>query len=136
MLLVFPLTYQVRERKILRMMYNKKHDKIRTEYQLDLYINKIYRLIIDSDMNQSDELILVGLVNSHKQECLNPECPLIDTKKELYLPALDAVSDRKSPEYKDIIVLYHLIQSIYSEYARNTTSSVVLHTSYAYFLIF
>ena len=117
-------------------MYNKKHDKIRTEYQLDLYINKIYRLIIDSDMNQSDELILVGIVNSHKQECLNPECPLIDTKNELYLPALDAVSDRKSPEYKDIIVLYHLIQSIYSEYARNTTSSVVLHTSYAYFLIF
>ena len=51
MLLVFPLTYQVREKKILRMMYNKKHDKIRTEYQLDLYINKIYRLIIDSYIN-------------------------------------------------------------------------------------
>ena len=71
-------------------------------------------------------------------ECLNPECPLIYTDKELYLPSLDAVSDRKSPENKDIIVLYHLIQSIYSEYARNTTTSsaAVLHISYAYFLMF
>jgi hypothetical protein len=27
---------------------------MKTEYQLDIYINKMYRLIIDSDLNQSD----------------------------------------------------------------------------------
>ena len=53
-ILMFPLTYQIRERKILRMLYNKRHDKMKTEYQLDIYINKMYCLIIDSEINQSD----------------------------------------------------------------------------------
>lgn len=45
--LIFPATKQMRESKILNKIYNKKHDKIKSEYELDIFIHKLYRLIID-----------------------------------------------------------------------------------------
>ena len=45
--LMYPLASQVRNQKITKMIFNKKHDKIKNEYDLDIFIHKLYRLIID-----------------------------------------------------------------------------------------
>lgn len=86
-------------------------------------------------MNEVDELILLGIVHNHQSECLSNECPL-NNSEELYLPLVDSVSDRKSIYSKDPILLYHLINSIYAEYAKSSNSAAVLHTTYAYFLFY
>lgn len=80
-------------------------------------------------------MILLGLVQHHQSECLNAECPL-NNNEELYLPKSDSTSDRRSIFSKDPILLYHLINSIYSEYAKLSSSTAVLHTTYAYFLFY
>lgn len=80
-------------------------------------------------------MILLGLVHNHQSECLNSECPLNNTD-ELYLPLTDSFSDRRSLFSKDPILLYHLINSIYAEYAKSSNSTAVLHTTYAYFLFY
>lgn len=46
-ILIFPTVHQLRETKITKKIFSKKHDKIKSEYELDLYIHKLYRLIID-----------------------------------------------------------------------------------------
>ena len=86
-------------------------------------------------MNEVDEMILLGLVHNHQSECLNSECPL-NTTEELYLPLTDSASDRRALFSKDPILLYHLINSIYAEYAKSSNSTAVLHTTYAYFLFY
>ena len=30
-----------------KKIFNKKHDKIKSEYELDIYLHKLYTLIID-----------------------------------------------------------------------------------------
>jgi hypothetical protein len=135
LVLLFPTVHQIRETKIQRKIFTKKHDKIKSEYELDLYIHKLYRLIIDQHINEVDEMILLGLVHNHQSECLNSECPLNSTE-ELYLPLTDSASDRRSIFSKDPILLYHLINSIYAEYAKSSNSTAVLHTTYAYFLFY
>jgi hypothetical protein len=52
----------------------------------------------------------------------------------LYLPSTESISERKKMYSKDYIVLYHLINNIYSEYAKNSNSTAILHTTYSYFL--
>jgi hypothetical protein len=47
LILIFPSVHQLRETKITKKIFSKKHDKIKSEYELDLYIHKLYRLIID-----------------------------------------------------------------------------------------
>jgi len=47
LVLIYPATKQIRESKIQNKIFNKKHDKIKSEYELDIYIYKLYRLIID-----------------------------------------------------------------------------------------
>lgn len=79
--------------KIQRKIFNKKHDKIKSEYELDIFIHKLYRLIIDQSVNEVDEMVLLGIVHNHQSECLNNECPL-NTSEELYLPLTDSISDR------------------------------------------
>jgi hypothetical protein len=134
-ILIFPATHQLRELKIEKKIFTKKHDKIRSEFEIDLFIHKLYRLIIDQHVNDVDEMILLGLVHNHQSECLNTECPL-NNNEELYLPLNDSTSDRRSIFSKDPILLYHLINSIYSEYAKSSSSTAVLHTTYAYFLFY
>jgi len=80
-------------------------------------------------------MILLGLVHNHQSECLNNDCPLNNSER-LYLPLTDSESDRHSAYSKDPILLYHLINSIYSEYAKNSSSTAVLHTTYSYFLFY
>jgi hypothetical protein len=80
-------------------------------------------------------MILLGIVHNHQSECLNSECPL-NNADELYLPLSDTVSDRKTIYSKDPILLNHLINSIYAEYAKSSNSAAVLHTTYAYFLFY
>ncbi len=80
-------------------------------------------------------MVLLGIVHNHQSECLNNECPL-NTNEELYLPLTDSTSDRKSMFSKDPILLYHLINSIYAEYAKSSNSTAVLHSTYAYFLFY
>ena len=63
--LLFPTVHQIRETKIQRKIFTKKHDKIKSEYELDLFIHKLYRLIIDQHINEVDEMILLGLVHNH-----------------------------------------------------------------------
>ena len=134
-ILMFPTVHQLRETKITKKIFSKKHDKIKSEYELDLYIHKLYRLIIDQHINEVDEMILLGLVHNHQSECLNAECPLNSTE-ELYLPLTDSSTDRRSIFSKDPILLYHLINSIYAEYAKSSNSTAVLHTTYSYFLFY
>ena len=62
-------------------------------------------------------MVLLGLVHNHQAECSAADCPLNSTE-ELYLPASDTYSDRRNLYSKDSILLYHLINSIYAEYAR------------------
>lgn len=133
--LLFPAVHQIRETKIQKKIFTKKHDKIKSEYELDLFIHKLYRLIIDQHVNEVDEMILLGIVHNHQSECLNSECPL-NNQDELYLPLTDSASDRKTLFSKDPILLYHLINSIYAEYAKSSNSTAVLHTTYAYFLFY
>jgi hypothetical protein len=80
--------------------------------------------------------MLTGVVNNHHAECLNPECPLLCPDQELYHPLSDAKADRKIPFHKEPIVLYHLIHSIYAEYAKNSNATCILHTTYSYYLNF
>ena len=133
---MFPVAKQLREMKIQRKIFNKKHDKIKSEYELDLYVHKLYRLIIDQHVNEVDEMLLLGIVHHHQSECLNSECPLNNPAEELYLPLTEQASDRKAIVSKDPILLQHLINSIYAEYAKSSNSTAVLHTTYAYFLFY
>ena len=45
--LIFPAARQIRTQAINNKIFQKKHDKIKSEYELDLYIHKLSRLIID-----------------------------------------------------------------------------------------
>ena len=54
----------------------------------------------------------------------------------MYLPLTEATSDRSNIFSKDPILLNHLINSIYAEYAKSSNSTAVLHTTYAYFLFY
>jgi hypothetical protein len=65
LVLMFPAVHQIRETKITTKIFTKKHDKIKSEYELDLFIHKLYRLIIDQHVNEVDEMILLGLVHNH-----------------------------------------------------------------------
>ena len=105
--------------KIQRKIFSRKHDQIKSEFELDIYIHKLYRLIIDQQVNEVDEMILLGIVQNHQNECVNSDCPL-NNNEELFLPLNETYSDRKSIYSKDSILLYHLINSIYAEYARGT----------------
>jgi hypothetical protein len=86
-------------------------------------------------VNEIDEMILLGIVHNHQSECINTECPL-NTTEELFLPINTSTSNRSQIYSKDPILLYHLINSIYSEYAKSSNSSAVLHTTYSYFLFY
>ena len=135
LILIYPATRQIRAAKLQHKIFKTKHDKIKSEFELDTYIHKLYRLTIDLQVSDVDEMILLGIVHNHQSECLNPECPL-NTNDELYLPATNSNSDRKTIYSKDPILLAHLINSIYAEYAKSSSSTAVLHTTYAYFLFY
>ena len=133
LILIYPATKQIRTNRIQKKIFNKKHDKIKSEYELDIFIHKFYRLIIDQNVDEVDEMILIGLIHNHQSECLNNDCPL-NTTEELYLPSSDNTSDRRATFSKDPIVLFHLINSIYADYSKNSNATAVLHTTYSYFL--
>ena len=133
--LIFPATWQVRNHEIEKKLFERKHDKIKSEYELDIYIHKLTRLMIDQHVNPVDEMLLLGVVHNHQSECLSNECPL-NNQDELYLPLSDSSTDRSQIFSKDPILLSHLINSIYAEYAKSSNASAVLHTTYAYFLFY
>ena len=132
--LIVPLVYNVRNKLIYKMLFDSKYDKIKKEYVLDIYMHKLSRLIIDQQHNEEDEMLLIGYVTNYKSECNDPQCPLI-TGEPLYLPISDTLSTDKN-NYKDPAVLLHLLNSIYSEYAKNSNATTTLHTIYSNFLFY
>ncbi|MDR3549596.1 MAG: hypothetical protein P4M11_15230 [Candidatus Pacebacteria bacterium] len=132
-LIIIPLVRNLREKAICRMLFEYKHDKIKDEHELDLYIKKIIDLMSDQTHSEVDEMVLLGFVNNHKNECSSQDCPLT-TNEALYLPATDAYSPADRKNLKDPIILRHLLNSIFLEYVKNSNSTAVLHIIYSHFL--
>ena len=132
-LIIIPLVKNLREKNICRMIFEYKHDKIKEEYELDIYIKKILDLMNEQAHNEVDEMVLLGFVNNHKNECSSQECPL-SSSDALYLPATDAYSPADRKNLRDPILLRHLLNSIFLEYVKNSNSTSVLHVIYSHFL--
>ncbi len=132
-LIIIPLVYNLRDKYVHKVLFESRHDKIRDEHELDLYVKKVLDLLTDQARNEVDELVLLGFVNNHKSECSSPECPLL-TKEELYLPATGGVLPADKKNYKDPILVLHLLNSIYEVYAKTSNFSAMLHVTYSYFL--
>ena len=45
---------QIKHSKIESKLFNKKHDKIKSEYDLDIFMHNLHRLIIDQHFNEVD----------------------------------------------------------------------------------
>ncbi len=132
-LIIVPLVKNLREKAICKMIFEYKHDKIKEEHELDIYIKKVLDLMVEQAHSDVDEMILLGFVNNHKNECTSPDCPLANNDS-LYLPATDAFSPADRKNLKDPIVLRHLLNSIFLEYVKNSNSTAVLHVIYSHFL--
>jgi PAS domain S-box-containing protein len=134
-IIILPLVKNIREKKIYQKVFDYRHDKIKSEYELDIYMNKLSNLSTDQQHNEVDEMILLGFVTNHKSECSEPNCPL-NTTEELYLPASDSYSSADKSNIKDPIILLHLLKSIYDVYAKNSNSTAILHTTFSNFLFY
>ena len=135
MVIIYPLVKNLREKKIYNNIFMYKYDKIKNEYELDLYMNKLMELISNQSHKEVDEMILLGFVTNHKSECTRAECPL-NHVDELYLPATDTYSNREKSNMRDTIVLLYLMDSIYAIYTKNSNASTILHTIYSNFLFY
>eukprot|EP01022_Parablepharisma_sp_SALTPOND_P014020 TRINITY_DN1886_c0_g1_i1.p1 TRINITY_DN1886_c0_g1~~TRINITY_DN1886_c0_g1_i1.p1 ORF type:complete len:1985 (-),score=180.40 TRINITY_DN1886_c0_g1_i1:1112-7066(-) len=132
-LIIIPLTQNIRDKYIHQILFGYRHDKIREEHELDIYIKKILDLLTDQSRNEVDELVLLGFVNNHKTECVHPECPLI-SKEELYLPATGNSLPPDKKNFKDPILVLHLLRTIYAIYTKTSNFKAMLHLTYSYFL--
>ena len=132
-LIIIVLVKNLREKEVCKILFENRHDKIKDEHDLDIYINKVLELMNEQGHNEVDEMILLGFANNHKNECTNPECP-INKNEKLYLPATDQYSTTDRTNLKDPIVLKHLLNAIYNIYAKNSNSTAMLHIIYSHFL--
>ena len=127
------LVKNLRDKEICRILFESRHDKIKEDHDLDIYINKVLELMNDQDHNEVEEMTLLGFANNHKNECLNPDCP-INSHEKLYLPATDSYALVNQSNLRDPIILRHLLNSIFCQYAKNSNSTAMLHIIYSHFL--
>jgi len=132
-LILIPLVKNLREKSIVKMIFEYKHDKIKDEHELDIYIKKALDLLANQAHNEVDEMILLGFVNNHKNECSNPDCPL-SSNTSLYLPATDSYSPIDRKNLKDPIVFKHTLNTIFALYIKNSNATAILHIIYSHFL--
>lgn len=135
LVVIYPLVSSIRDKIIYNKIFNCRHDKVKSEYELDIYMKKLSEMSSAQQLSEVDEMILLGYVTNHKSECANPECPL-NSSKEFYLPSLQKSTTASKAGIKDPIILTHLLSSIYSEYSQRANTSATVHIIYSYFLFY
>ena len=50
-------------------------------YRLDIYLEVLMRLVLDSEKDQSSKVKLIVIIKSHLQTCENSECPCVKFMK-------------------------------------------------------
>lgn len=132
-IIIIFLVKSLREKLLYNLLFETKWDKIKKEYDLDLYVKALTDLIQNSSQNDFDEMLLLGFVNNHKSDCQNPLCPL-NTNDELYLPLTGTYALKDRSNLKDPVLLKHLICAIFEEYCKKSGMSSILHIIYSQFL--
>ena len=134
-LISYPLVRYIREEKISSILFDNKYDKIKKEWDIDIYVNKLTELITNSSHSDVEESILVGFIAQHRQECSSVQCPL-NHDQDLYLANTGTISTRQKSNIRDPIVSYHLVDHIQSEYSLNSNASAIIHIIYSQFLLY
>lgn len=120
--------------RINRILFATRYDKFAQEYELDLYLTNILRLLDAQVKDKVAQMSLLGILSHHKNECNNPDCPLC-FKKELYLPATETSLLVSPSNLDNPVLVLHLVAAIYKVYARNSKFKAGLHISYSNFLL-
>jgi len=133
-IIIIPLVKLLRERRLNALMFENKFDKIKNDFELDLYIKRLIDLMNNQEVNFLDKVLLLGFVNNHKSECKRPECPL-SAGLSLYLPATDSYTILDGDNLNDPIMFRHLLAGIYFLYTENYNTTAALHINYSHYLL-
>ena len=128
-IIIIPLVRNIRNWRIQQVLFGSQFDKIRNDYELDIYMKKLLDLLENSKQSKADELILLGYMNNHKAECRELKCPLL--QETLYF-AGEECSTQNTTLSNPVIVL-SLMASIYRNYVKSPNFKSVLHISFSQF---
>ena len=132
--IIIVLIKNLRERRMNHFLTNTL-DKITKDTDFLIQILNFQKLVKGPIINESDEIILTGIVNVHCLECQSIECPC-KKDNEIYCASTDKYSDRNLPYHKDKIFLNHFNKKLYEDAIQKFPNSINLNIAFSSFLFF
>jgi len=115
--LAYPSARYVRNRRVAEIMVLIQQEKIKDDLELDQFVSNFEDFVREADHNLESQMMFLGFLFLHKEECINPSCPLRNNTT-LYLPLTDSTTKRDLFPSQDKILHQHFIQSIYMDFQR------------------
>ena len=129
---LYPAVHHLRCNKLYKIMMLRSQDKIKNDIELDHFATNFERMLVDKERDKALEVMFLGFLFMHRQECQASACPLRH-EGELYLPSADAASQRSLFPSNDKILHQHLLNSVFLEYQRAHPNQLtaITHHSFA-----
>lgn len=128
--IIVPLVVNLRKWRVQQVLFGTQYDKIKNEYEFDIYIKKVLDLLENKNKSEVDELVLLGFMSNHKAECANSKCPLSQRGTLFFAGEECSIQDTT---LSDPIVVLSLVASFYKVYAKVPSFKSILHISYSHF---
>eukprot|EP00826_Nyctotherus_ovalis_P019665 TRINITY_DN16093_c0_g3_i1.p1 TRINITY_DN16093_c0_g3~~TRINITY_DN16093_c0_g3_i1.p1 ORF type:complete len:310 (+),score=52.24 TRINITY_DN16093_c0_g3_i1:208-1137(+) len=126
------LVYNLRSLRLKQLLLCSP-EKLKSPTDALIQINGIQGIISKFAHSRAESMILIGIVNLHASDCLNPECPCRN-ERALFDPSTGKFSERGNWYSKDLVFLKHFVKQLYEDALGRFTSSAQLNISFSYYL--
>jgi len=131
--LLVPLVKRTRESFILGLLFEQQHDKLSSDYYVDIYIREVLTELKREGTDEVKNMILLGFINTHKNECTNPECPL--NRKSVVSNVRNNTRFKSDiVNLKDPILILHVVNAMYRFHVRKHNATATIRISFSHFL--
>lgn len=133
----FGIQRSLRFKRVTDLMISSTQS-LRKESDVLIQLSKVHELSernLNSIMSHSqDNLIFIGFINYHVQECQTLDCPC-KSHRDLYDIQSQEYSTRLQNFHQDPIFIKHLIKKLYEQSLDRFPHSADLHIAFAFYLL-
>ena len=66
---LYPCSYYLRKGSVQKILLLKSIEKIKNDLELELFVTNFQRFIIEHELNEEVEMMFLGFLFMHKEEC-------------------------------------------------------------------
>lgn len=63
---MYPCVYYFRKNKINKLLFNNSSNKIKNDFELNLFVIEFLRFVEEAEENEETEMMLLGLLFMHR----------------------------------------------------------------------